>query len=75
MRISWAMEVATEVMEGVMGVLEVTVGLEENKEVERKGSMEVANINHFKVERVILDNAICRQLKKKDKRESQHQQS
>ena len=52
MRISWAMEIATEVMEGVMGVLEVTVGLEENKEAEREENMEVANIHQFKVERV-----------------------
>ena len=35
-----------KIMEGDMGVLEVTVGLEENKEAEREGNMEVANINH-----------------------------
>ena len=53
------MEVATEVMEAIIRVMEgkmeilgATVGLEENKEAEREENMEVANIHQFKVERV-----------------------
>ena len=57
MRISWVMEAirVTEVLEAirVTEVMEVMVGLVENMEAEREGNMEVANIIHFKVERVM----------------------